>query len=208
MSDSTPTSAPLALPTSAPRNIPVSVETTPPILPVAQTNPVCHVCGGDPNATATNPDLIIVFPDEINAPVPQATCGQIYQSGLDNGITVEQCAIVLLDVETQTLCGCSNIDAQIPTPKPILSPTSSPSKAPVPVEASLETNPPDTVIPTLVDVDAEESNTCERKGEFRIGGKGKTGMMMGKLCKKQKSQKAQIMDGKGMGKGKGGHLRV
>jgi hypothetical protein len=158
------------------------------------TNPVCYVCGGDPTATVNNPDVLIDIPPEFNSEVPQATCQQIYQAGLDNLITVEQCDAILLLVDAQRLCGCSNIVG----PAPNSTPTSIPAPAPVPVPVTVgapvptemtpqavaptetdppvdvptnvETDPPGTLMPNPVNVGVESPTECEGKGK---GGKGK-----------------------------------
>ena len=196
------------------------------------TNPICYVCGGDPAAIVQNPDVLIDIPPELNSAVPQASCQQIYQAGLDELITVEQCDAILSMVEAQTLCGCSNIVAPIPTPASIPTPSPGTATVPVPVNVpapvaitpqvvvptdppveiptNLETDPPGTLMPNPVDAGVTSPTECEGKGkggkgkgESSSSGKGKDGMMMGKKCKKPKVPKTPKA-GKGMdGKGKG-----
>ena len=194
------------------------------------TNPVCYVCGGDSTATVSNSDVLIDIPPELNSAVPQASCLQIYQAGLDRLITVEQCDAILRMVDTQIICGCTNIvgpaptsiPASLPVPAPIpiekspqaIAPTE--TEPPVEIPTNIETDTPGTAMPNPLDEGIEAPTKCKGKGKGGNGkgenssrGKGKKGKM-GKKCKKPKEpstpKTGKEMNGKVKGKGKG--LRI
>jgi hypothetical protein len=176
------------------------------------STPICYVCGGDPNATVTNPDLLVDIPPELNAEAAQASCLQIYQAGLNQLITREQCDAILLNVDAQAFCGCSNIvdfapnstptTKAVPVPVPVAVDAPqlvAPTETNPPVEippSSAETDLPGTTMPHSVDVGIESSTKCKRKGKgtMREGesictGNKKGGMKMEKKYKKPKEPK-------------------
>jgi hypothetical protein len=64
----------------------------------------------------SNPDLAVNVTSEFTSLVPQSTCGQLYESGLNKEMTIEQCITIVSNV----VCGCSN------TLTPSVNPVSAP----------------------------------------------------------------------------------
>jgi hypothetical protein len=105
--------------------------------PSPSSNPICYICGGDPNATITNPTVLITIPPEFGSPMDQLTCDQIEQAGLSGFIPVDACTIFENDVASQALCGCSNLST---TGAPVVAPVSTPAPV-VPTSPTAPTAP-------------------------------------------------------------------
>jgi hypothetical protein len=110
---------------------------------VRSQNPPCNVCGSDQAYMPDgNPgrDFLVVFPPEIadQVPVPQATCGQIFDAGtLLKLFTPENCELVKGNAQIRevlkTDCECVDPNAPEPTDAPVKAPTEAP--VPSPTEA-------------------------------------------------------------------------
>jgi hypothetical protein len=132
----------------------------------AQSNPICYLCGGDPDATFLFPNVIITVPDgSATGGVTSASCAQIFAAGIAQLFTAEECegAQASTTPNLQTTCGCSNIEGitaapggivttvPVPvapvTPPPVTTPTPPPGFVTLPPPVALPVSAPAVLSP-------------------------------------------------------------
>ena len=199
---------------------------------VSAQNPICYLCGGDPDATFLLPDELI--------PDTTTTCDQLFMFGLNGLIPETDCAQASVLVELQELCGCSNLEGTptaptvttAPSPAALESdvPSTVPSDAPSSIFSTTPSDVPSAIISTAPSImtpialetqlpgGSDEPSAspsappkkCKKgkKGMMMKGEKEKGGMGKGKSKGKVKGDveeeecEEEVEKGKGMGMGK------
>jgi hypothetical protein len=114
-------------------------------------NPICYLCNGDPDAIFLFPDVVITVPDgSSTGGVTSATCAQIFNAGIAQLITAEQCAQAQASnaPNLQTTCGCSNIEGITAAPGGSVPTVPTPVALPAPPPVALPVTPPTVTPPT------------------------------------------------------------
>jgi hypothetical protein len=101
----------------------------------------CNVCCCSVDAYMTNLNAIITFPEDAGLPISEASCGQIYNAGLNGLLGDSGCeaAEEYQDVLIET-CGCTD-----PNPPPTTPTPSTPTPTGTPA-AALPTLPPEPTV--------------------------------------------------------------
>ena len=92
----------------------------------------CYICGGDANATISNPGVNVTFPADLNSPIPVATCKQIYNFAKKGSLSSNICAYALSRHDLQVVCGCSNIDSSNTSTTSVVPAATAPAHSPPP----------------------------------------------------------------------------
>jgi hypothetical protein len=108
---------------------------------IAQGNPPCYFCDGDPTATLSNPNGMVPIPPELagNTGLTEISCSNLLAAGINGFIPVGACATATASDELKKGCGCSNYVAA-PVAAPVATPAPLPT-APVGLPSPLPTTP-------------------------------------------------------------------
>jgi hypothetical protein len=114
---------------------------------VSAQNPMCYLCGGDPNATFLLPDAILSIPPALQVQnITEIPCVQLDQAARGGLLNSTQCDIAKGASEVSTTCGCSNAGAA-PVVAPVAVPVTAPTSIPL---SDAPSSIPSTVVSSIV----------------------------------------------------------
>jgi hypothetical protein len=119
---------------------------------------VCNLCNGNPDAYLTKPNAQVDL-SPLGEPNELFACNVLFQAGLDGSAFLqEECDILSIDADFQTLCGCQDSKTAIvtaPYPIPVTvratTTTTAPSKSPVVPVVPSATKP--TILVPVIKID-------------------------------------------------------